>query len=63
MIFPVLGQVLIGDAVMVVVGVLPMQAGGDSGIRDLAVPDRNRHCYLPLATVRATYPMPSQAQS
>ena len=40
----VLGQkLLIGDAVMVVVGVLRMQAGGDSGIRDLAVPDRNRH--------------------
>ena len=59
---PVLGkELLIGDSVMRVIGVLPMQAGGDSGIRDLAVPDRNRHCYLPLSTVQAVYPLPSRA--
>lgn len=51
---------LVGDAVLTVVGILPRQPGGDSGVRDLSVPDRNRHCYVPLDTALAMYPLPDR---
>ena len=54
-------DILLGDEVARVVGILAPRTYGDAGIKDVSIPDRNRHVYVPFATAQRYIAQPARA--